>query len=147
MSNQLSYFTLNREGGEAKFPILSPSDFEKLSKVLRRQRKVEKAINLEVAKISGEKALAELDAIDARRIRFADLVEWVNTPEGRFQFVLHSLRKDNPDASEADVDKAIHDDGELLKVAAGVSHLTLGGKSPLTGEGASPTATGDSTPA
>src|ERR1051325_6657390 len=86
MSNQRSYFPRNREGGEAKFPILSPSDFEKLSKVLRRQRKVEKAINLEVAKISGEKALAELDAIDARRIRFADLVEWVNTPEGRFQF-------------------------------------------------------------
>jgi hypothetical protein len=123
--NGRRYFVLNRPEGEARFAMLAPSDFEKLAGLLRTHRKTQLMINLKLTDIDGETALKKLDELDSRKIRYSDIVEWVNTHEGMFHFVLRSIQKEKPDATDADVDAVIHDNAELLKVAAGVAGFII----------------------
>lgn len=92
------------DGSEIRLTRLAPSDFVALANRMFRQRKDLFKENLQVAGIVGDEAFAKLNEFDSRRPNRSDVLKYSLEEDGQQQIILMALRRQKPDATEADVD-------------------------------------------
>ncbi len=134
-------------GGEVVLDLLSPTDFSILADLLRRMRKDDLRDSLKDVELSVTERLKLFGQLDGRKVKHADVIDFLNTLAGQLQALLLSLQKSKKDASLADVDALGIGAGRWLEIVAKLAGLEVSSNpNPASATAETTTATGATSP-